>query len=73
LILYLLYYDCKPFRYKDYMTNIDSSIALLGFIHLLSSIILALIGSDSVLVISQFVIGIFELFLAIYFYQENRA
>jgi len=55
------------------MTNIDTSIALLGFIHLLSSIILALIGSDSVLVISQFVIGIFELFLAIYFYQENRA
>jgi hypothetical protein len=55
------------------MTNIDTSIALLGFIHLFSSIILALIGSDSVLIISQFVIGIFELFLAIYFYQENRA
>jgi len=33
---------------------------------------LALIGSDSVLVISQFVIGIFELFLAIYFYQEVK-
>lgn len=55
------------------MTNIDTSIALLGLTHLLSSIILALIGSDSVLVISQFVIGIFEILLAVYFYQDKRA
>ena len=46
------------------------SFGLLGFAHLFGAIALALAGSDSLLVWSQFLGGLLEIALAVYFYSE---
>jgi len=46
------------------------SFGLLGFAHLLGAIALGLAGSDDLLVWSQFLGGLLEIALAVYFYSE---
>lgn len=49
------------------------SFGLLGFAHLIGAICLALAGSEALLVWSQFLGGLLEIALAVYFYQSKEA